>query len=419
MPRIPGILHRALPGLALFLLLPALALAAGQETTVDGVLHVRNGAQPSQGVQTYHLRELWRAGGDDEEGAFFGLITQVVVDDAGDIYLLDTQLSQVYVYSPTGELLKTLSREGEGPGETQRPSDLLFMPDGSLGLVQTFPGKVVEIDRDGNPAGVFQPASMDPAQGGFSVVVDVNAAGGNLVLGGMEISQSPEGQVRNNYLASFDAAGQQKARYCEKSVRWEWANLVISEKDQDFCHFRRWDVGPDGRVYAATQRNQYTIQVFLPDGALDRVIERTYTSLARSDEDSRRINALMDATKNRFPPQLNVKMEVESTEPDVRSLRVAADGRLWVLSSRGYRDQPEGIMETYDVYDPAGHFVQQVAIACNGDGQQDGLFFASEKLAVRVTGFWDALLSLQAGGALDLGEEGEATPMEVICYAIE
>jgi hypothetical protein len=63
--------------------------------------------------------------------------------------------------------------------------------------------------------------------------------------------------------------------------------------------------------------------------------------------------------------------------------------------------------------------VQQVAIACNGDGQQDGLFFASEKLAVRVTGFWDALLSLQAGGALDLGEEGEATPMEVICYAIE
>jgi hypothetical protein len=38
---------------------------------------------------------------------------------------------------------------------------------------------------------------------------------------------------------------------------------------------------------------------------------------------------------------------------------------------------------------------------------------------VRVTGFWDALLSLQAGGALDLGEEGEATPMEVICYAIE
>ena len=34
------------------------------------------------------------------------------------------------MYSPDGERLTILSREGDGPGETRIPANLLFMPDG-------------------------------------------------------------------------------------------------------------------------------------------------------------------------------------------------------------------------------------------------------------------------------------------------
>jgi hypothetical protein len=251
-------------------------------------------------------------------------------------------------------------------------------------------------------------------------VIDVNSAGGNLVLGGMEISQSPEGQTRNNYLAAFDREGQETARYFERSYSWVWASLELNEADQEFPHFRRWDVGPDGRVYAATERNRYVVEVYRPDGAVDRIIERAFESRRRDENEMRVVNEVQQATRNRFPAQMQIKIQVEDTEPDIRSLHVTQDGRLMVTSSRGYRDQPAGIMTTLDVFDAEGNFDRQVAVACEGDGELDGLFFASDDRVVRVTGFRSALIGLQTNGAVSLeGEDAEPAPMEVVYYAVE
>ena len=82
------------------------------------------------------LEELWRAGGDDE--LLLGRIEEVRLGPDGNLYLMDQQLSQVLVLSPDGEYMRTLSREGEGPGEVRRPAGMLFMPDGNLGLLQPF-----------------------------------------------------------------------------------------------------------------------------------------------------------------------------------------------------------------------------------------------------------------------------------------
>ena len=87
---------------------------AGEEVDVDGVIHVRNSAKPEQGVETIQLKELWRAGGDDDE-VFFGTIAQVLSDPDGNTYLMDSQLSEIQVYSPDGEFLRTLGHEGDGP----------------------------------------------------------------------------------------------------------------------------------------------------------------------------------------------------------------------------------------------------------------------------------------------------------------
>ena len=98
----------------------ALPACAGEEVDKDGVLHVMNGAKPSEGNETVELEEVWRHGGEDDE-EFFGMISQCVVGDDGTIYLLDTRMSEVPVYSPDGERLDTLSREGDGPGRDADP----------------------------------------------------------------------------------------------------------------------------------------------------------------------------------------------------------------------------------------------------------------------------------------------------------
>lgn len=398
--------------------LVAVPAGAGGIVEVDGVTHVKNAATPSQGVETYELRELWRAGGEDDE-TFFGLITQVLTDDEGNIYLLDTQLSEVQVYSPDGEFLTTLSREGEGPGETNRPTDMLFMPDGTIGLVQSFPGKVIRIDKEGNPAGVITIGNPDPTQGGIVVLIDTQQRGGNMVAAGMliTVNQAEATRTDNWILASFNEDGSEVARYHEIVNEWDGKKgISIVERDQYFVHFRRWALDGEGKVYAAPSRNRYAVHVWNPDGSLNRVIEREYDPWKRNAEDTKLINALMDAGARQFPGEVDT--EIEDTEPDIANVRVADDGSVWVLTSRGTHDQPEGVMSTYDVFDSEGHFIKQVQMACEGDGMKDGMIFSGDDRVIVVIGLMDAVLALQGGSSPDLEEGEEPPPMEVICYAV-
>ena len=93
---------------AIALLASALALPgtilAGEEVTVDGVIHVKNGSKPSHGKETLKLEELWRHGGEEDE-TFFGVVTQAMTDEKGNVYVLDNQLNEVQVYSPAGEYI--------------------------------------------------------------------------------------------------------------------------------------------------------------------------------------------------------------------------------------------------------------------------------------------------------------------------
>lgn len=49
----------------------------------------------------------------------FGRIVGVAADPAGHVYVLDEQTSDLRVYSPSGDFLKVVAREGDGPGSAR------------------------------------------------------------------------------------------------------------------------------------------------------------------------------------------------------------------------------------------------------------------------------------------------------------
>jgi hypothetical protein len=399
--------------LLLSLVAVAAVAQAGQEVTEDGVLHVKNGAEPSKGVEIMTFEESWRVGGEDSED-FFGLITQVVIGDEGKVYLLDTRLSEIPVYSKDGERLTTLSREGDGPGETRTPTNLINMPDGTLGLVQMFPGKITKIDTEGVPMGVFEAGGSDPTQGGFMLFYDCFSGGGEIIVSGEEIKQNPPtGQIRTNFVASFDSEGNEKARFLAKEQEMDFTKFSFDEDALNRVDFRKACSGPDGRVYVAPVRNSYEIQVFNPDGSLERIITREFQHRPRADKDYNAVKTAVEAQLAQLP---NATIKVSRTEPDVGALQFGPDGNLWVTSSRSGYEQPEGILATYDVFSPDGHFIKQVAAQVEGNGLEDNLFFTPDGGAVLVTGFTEAVRSLQSGGAGAAAseDEEEAAPMEVI-----
>jgi len=385
--------------------------SAANEVVIDGILHIQNDGAPLHGQQVVQLEELWRRGSEEDE-VFFGSIAQVLADDAGNIYVLDQQQSHVEVFSPEGEYLQTLSREGEGPGEVRRPEDMLFMPDGTLGLVQYFNGRIITINLDGTPVGVVMPPGSGADGGGMPSIRRARYRGGNFVVNGARVVPQDAGMERTQYLASWTPEGEERMRYVDLTTTPQLFTEGWIEKTQYFPESERWALGPDGRVYTAESRDNYTVNVYSPDGKLERVIERTLKPRRRTAQEKEDIAASLVVIRDGERVRINV--EVEDFAPAVTELWVQEDGSLWILPSPGERDQPAGVMQTYDVFDGQGRLVRQVALACEGNARKDRLIFFAPGRVALIRGAVDARQNMFGGGADD-GDE-EPPVHEVVIY---
>jgi hypothetical protein len=397
------------------LMVTAMGLLTPETASAEPII-VNNSSTPSEGTEVLKLQEVWRAGGDDDED-YFGVISQVVIGEDGNIYLLDTRLSEVPVYSSDGERLATLSREGDGPGETRIPSNLLFMPDGNLGLVQVFPGKVTKIDQEGNPQGIFQVEGG--VEGGFMMFFDCQSQGENLVVTGELISTvPPAGQLRRNFVSSYNAEGVEQVNFFEKEFNWNFMDFSLDEGEFTRPDFRKVVVGQDGRVYVVPSRNEYTILVYLPDGTHERTIKRDFEHRMRTAEEKSDIMKTLELQFQQIP---NAKLSASDWHPDIGGLQIGPKGNIWVGSSRSGVDQPEGIIITWDVFNPDGKFIKQLSLKGDGDGEQDAFFPVKGGGFVQVTGFTEAITALQNGGQAGSEEDvdDEAEPMKVIFHTAD
>ncbi len=393
---------------------------AGEEQQIDGVLHVKNSSTPQNGAETVVLEELWRAGGDPESDSFFGLITRVVADENGTLYLLDPQQQIAHVYSSDGEALDPYFGQGEGPGEVGFVRDMCITPDGSVAILQMSMRTLVKVGLDGIPSGDVEVENKD-AQ--FVMPVSAVGRGEYLVVAKVDHLEAskPSAGVRRFVLAGFREDGTEIVRYIQQQLEYDYENMVFDEKKQFRGFMWTFDVGPDGRVYAFEDRNHYAISVFNPDGSLDRVIERDFESLPRSPRSERRIKAMAERRYKTAP--FKVDYRFEDTEPDVawfhRGLQVDNQGRLWVRHSRSDYNQPDGVMLTLDVFNSDGFFEKQVSFQCPEDGLYNGFFFVGDDRVVVVKGFVDSMRDQFGGGRGKMGDEEDGSgAVEIICYRI-
>jgi hypothetical protein len=384
----------------------------GKMVTGDGATEVQNPSAAVEPLLSVELDELWRIGGDtDDENEFFGVISEIVHDDEGRLYLVDAQLSEVKVFDAEGAFVRAIGREGEGPGEFRNPSDVFLLPGGNVGVLQLFPGRIVELTPTGEPVRDFP--LPETQGGGFMLLINGEGAGDHLVLAAATSTPGEGRMVQHRYLAAVDAEGKELCRYYGEDRVFEFASMKIDENVWDTFD-RRWTVGPDGRVYAVVKNGDYAVHVWSPDGSKDRVIRREFTPIPRSDEEREDVlNVYKAFTENRVP---NATYEISDFHRTIEQLYVRDDGSLWVLSSTGSRERPDGVVGVFDVFDAEGRFVRQVALQGEGDPLEDGYFFVGDRFFV-VTGFLDAAMAAQ-GAALEEDEE-EPLPMEVICYRLD
>ncbi|MFH2053254.1 MAG: hypothetical protein ABIK96_12365 [bacterium] len=394
----------------MFLFLLISATAAGE------VELVRNGAQPGEGKVQVTLREVWRVGGPDGD-EFFGLVPRVQTDAQGNVYVLDSQVCQVTVYDRDGRFLRTLFSEGEGPGEVRSPRDMMVLGDGRVGLLQEFPGAISFVDAAGNPAGRI---AYGGAEGGVHSLTGCQASGDVILVSGthMQRGDQPEINLRQNFLERIGDDGLMKNRYASNDTKYDFTDFVFSEREHIPTFWWCFDVAPDGRVYAAPDRDAYRIEEFAPDGSLVRVVERDCEPLARTEAEFRRMEGMVKSALAgmRFQPTIRVEHGEAAFAYMHRALQLHPDGSLWVLSSRGVRKGEPGVMAVFDVFDREGRFARQVALRAPHEGQRVGIFLSGRDRILVVKGFFESLAAQFGNGATFSGDDEEVEVPEVICY---
>jgi hypothetical protein len=367
--------------------------------------HVASGDTPRDGVHRIEPQQLWQRGHEDDD-LIFGAVGSVQRGPDGNVYVMDQQLSQVFVFTPDGDLLRTLSREGEGPGETRRPEHMVFLPDGSLGLAQYINGRIVRIDLEGTPLGTMMPPGAAGDGGGLANIRRVRCRGGSFVVNGVTNTPQGEEMVRRQYLVRCDDEGRPLVEYLASSSTNNVMRDGWIEKNNWFPSHELWDIDDEGNVLAAADRNEYRIAVYAPDGSVLRTFGRQEAGWRRSDERKQEIRDSVTVIAD--GQRVRIDVTVEDIDPVIVELHAMPGGETWVLTSRGRQERPEGVMMTWDVFDRAGAFVRREEIACAGDPMEDRLYFLGEGRAALVRG------AVQARRNTFGGRQGDSIPPEAV-----
>ncbi len=99
---------------------------------VDGVKTIRNPETPRYGTFAFDLVEDLVIGREEDEDYFFPESVWINVDGRGRIYVCDIGNRRVQVYEKDGRYLRTLGRQGQGPGEYAFPSSVLLAGTGDV-----------------------------------------------------------------------------------------------------------------------------------------------------------------------------------------------------------------------------------------------------------------------------------------------
>jgi hypothetical protein len=423
---------RSLLAVASFLFVAAAAVAAPpwrpHQTDENGIPVITNPGVPRDGERVVQASEQWRFGADEENDPLLGLVTSAVTDDEGNAYLLDGNLSLIHVIAPDGTLLRTIGGEGDGPGEFRNSSEIVFMPGGDLGIMEMMPGRIVVMDRNGEPRDSFEPAG----DGGRQMMLPQHMAADadGVLLGFVSTSFGQDEIVTRHVLGRYDADGGLVAEVLVKEDRQdagESVSLSLGGGDDDFT--RNWVQADDGRLVVFGKAFEYELQVFGPDGAPERVIRRDYETLRRSDEE---LAAARRSAEEMSARAAGVEIAIEERARDISAVVARDDGTLWVENSRGDRACPEGSLGVFDVFDADGLYVNTLRVdGVEYDRARDSYILDGDRLYIvreaqmvppRTStaggGNGGMMMMMVSGGTPDPEDDQESGPLEVVCYRL-
>lgn len=334
------------------------APASGWGGTVDtlssGQISVHNpvGSLWSAGDE-WVLHEELRIGTLDGTGPdMFGQLTDFEVDRYGRFWLFEGQAQEIRVFDAEGQFIRTVGRQGEGPGEFSQVIGMAWGPDENLWIVDPANNRLSVVDT----TGVF--VESHPTIGGIVVMPWPGGFDddGQFYTYGVDTAVEDDFalvMVRHGLdLQPIDSVAPPEypgeEEYFELRNEDSWMMTGVP-----FTPSIEWLLGRDGTYWAGVT-GAYRIFQLSWEGDTLRSIRREYEPLpvtsANLEEAKERLDWFIEAGGkadwSRIP----------ATKPAFEDFTVDDDGYLWVQMIA----EPAEEGRLFDVFDPAGRYLGEV-----------------------------------------------------------
>ncbi len=270
----------------------------------------------------------------------FGQITGVDISPVtGEMAVLDIQKLAVLVYDGEGEFVRSVGRQGSGPGEFQLPVGMTYLPSGGMVISDAMGGKMIRYDStyqyDSDVIGFFPspPAVVAGIEGGVVGMKPEFEQTDEEMYMGFTVARWPWGQAEPDVvyytaMSPFDPTD-------------------MSSMGKDVVSFA---ADPGGTVVTAPMSTEeYRFTAWSPEGEqLFQVVDEDYEMVPKTQEEIDLERELVNARM----VQQGMPAEMANWEPDpyrvaIAGLYMDARGRIWV-----YRG--DTMTAVFDVYDMQG-----------------------------------------------------------------
>jgi hypothetical protein len=330
---------------------------------------------------------IGRLEGDDDY--IFGSISQLAVGRDGTIYVADGIGPRLRRYDPEGRFLGQIGRVGEGPGEYRRITGLALTPAGELAIFDTSLRRITLF----SPSGELL-RTLDSAIGGNWTGNDFHIdPEGNFYVFGVRVNQAlepepgdevpvegPRGRMEPIYLKLTPDGTVVDTLPRPRSTLPRQPGFLLLTPEGILQPFRTelvFDFTPEGRFVSGYTGERYAFDIAAPDGGVRRV-ERAYEPIRLGRQERAQWQALADHF-SRDPRSASAGVQIPEVKPAYRNLEVDEDGRIWVhryaeATERAPRanrppDAPPTVLwrdvPTFDVFEADGRYLGSVVAPPN------------------------------------------------------
>jgi hypothetical protein len=298
------------------------------------------------------------------EDVFFENPSTVTCDPEGNIYVVDSGAKNIKKFDAQGKFLKTIGREGQGPGEfgglyySTFAKDRLIVWDSGNRRLCSF-----------TPEGIFVNSANIAYEAGW--VRKLRGFPTGEVLVEMEKSYRREPDKPQECRIDLYTPDLKFVRTIYRRELWRKKYIRTKEYGITTLYFPfsadvRWDIMPDGRIIIGFSES-YELEIYDRTGEKISTISHTFEPVEVTERDKKGYFDSLEfyrmGERLKDPPEYITKYtEFPKHKPVYNNILVDSEGNIWVVLNREQKSENGKI---FDAFSPEGKFISRVLIEGN------------------------------------------------------